>query len=121
MSARHHTIDYLEITVAGVAAAKEFYGQAFGWQFNDYGPGYAGIRATGDLEAGGLTAATDGDPIRPPLAIVYSDDLEATEGAVRAAGGQIVVEPFDFPGGRRFHFRDPAGNELAVWTQTPHS
>jgi predicted enzyme related to lactoylglutathione lyase len=111
----HHAIDYIELSVTDLDAARRFYGAAFGWQFNDYGPGYAGIQGA-DGEVGGLALApkvTAGGP----LVILYSDDLEATVGAVREAGGSIVKEPFAFPGGRRFHFADPAGNELAVWTK----
>ncbi len=110
----HHSIDYIEFTVTDMAAAKEFYAAAFGWEFNDYGPDYVGIRKPGG-EAGGLRldaeASTGG-----PLVILYSDDLEATVANVRDAGGRIVKDPFDFPGGRRFHFEDPSGNELAVWS-----
>ena len=110
---RHQSIDYVEITVRDVAAAKVFYATAFGWAFNDYGPDYAGIVGP-DHEAGDLS---QGEP-RPggPLVVMYSDDLEATLDGVKAAGGRIVVEPFAFPGGRRFQFADPSGNELAVWS-----
>lgn len=110
----HHAIDYIEITVTDIASAKAFYSKAFGWQFNDYGPAYAGIKR-GDKEAGGLCV---GDSVTGggPLVILYSNDLEATVKATRDAGGTIVKEPYAFPGGRRFHFRDPSGNELAVWT-----
>lgn len=111
----HHGIDYIEFTVTDMAAAKQFYVAAFDWEFNDYGPGYAGIRK-GDSEAGGLrldsSVSTGG-----PLVILYSSDLEATLLRVREAGGRIVKEPFAFPGGRRFHFADPSGNELAVWSE----
>ena len=111
---QHHGIDYVEITVRDLAAARRFYGDAFGWRFNDYGPGYAGIQGEG-REIGGLVV---GDDVRAggPLVVLYSNDLEATVAAVRASGGTIVKEPFAFPGGRRFHFADPSGNELAVWT-----
>jgi hypothetical protein len=109
----HHAIDYVEISVRDVPAAKRFYGAAFGWQFNDYGPSYAGIRGT-DREMGGLAQA-DSVTTGGPLVVLYSRDLDATLAAVRSAGGEIVKKPFSFPGGRRFHFRDPSGNELAVW------
>jgi len=110
----HHAIDYIEISVRDVAAAKRFYGQAFGWQFNDYGPGYAGIRGA-DREVGGLAQA-DNVATGGPLVVLFSRDLDATLAAVRAAGGEVSKKPFTFPGGRRFHFRDPTGNELAVWS-----
>ncbi len=83
----HHTIDYIELNVSDLDASKAFYEQAFGWQFNDYGPEYAGIRnRSGDGEVGGLGVG------RPPgpggsLVILYSDDLEASVAAVEAAGG----------------------------------
>jgi hypothetical protein len=110
----HHGIDYIEFTVTDMAEAKRFYAAAFDWAFNDYGPDYAGIQKPGG-EAGGMrvgaTVASGG-----PLVILYSSDLEATQGRVRAAGGRIVQDTFSFPGGRRFHFADPSGNELAVWS-----
>jgi predicted enzyme related to lactoylglutathione lyase len=113
----HHTIDYIEISVTDLGAAQAFYAAAFGWTFNAYGPDYAGIRG-GEAEVGGLRRA-DGPILGGgPLVILYSDDLEASLTAVRDAGGRIVVEPFEFPGGRRFEFEDPSGNRLAVWTQT---
>lgn len=116
---RHHTIDYIELPVTDVARAKEFYGAAFGWRFTDYGTEYAGIVAPdgGPGEVGGLAkvdavATTDG-----PLVILYSDALEDSVAAVEAAGGTVVEGPFAFPGGRRFHFTDPSGNRLGVWSQ----
>lgn len=113
MAHEHHAIDYIEITVTDVAAAKRFYTAAFGWVFTDYGPGYAGIQGSAGREQGGLAQGT---PVRGgPLVVLFSNDLDATLAAVRAAGGVIVKEPFEFPGGRRFQFTDPAGNELAVW------
>lgn len=110
----HHAIDYIELTVPDVAAAKLFYSSAFGWEFNDYGPGYAGIQGA-EREQGGLA---QGEPKGQggPLVILYSTDLEATLASVKSAGGTISTQPFDFPGGRRFHFTDPGGNELGVWS-----
>lgn len=113
---QHHAIDYIELTVTDVAKAKHFYTAAFGWLFNDYGPGYAGIKGR-EREVGGLsegaTVARGG-----PLVILYSANLDQTLTKVRDAGGGIVKEPYAFPGGRRFHFTDPSGNELAVWSET---
>ncbi|QDU69336.1 VOC family protein [Engelhardtia mirabilis] len=109
----HHSIDYLELPVSDMDEAQRFYATAFGWEFNQYGPGYAGIKKPGG-EAGGLRLeeqVTRGGP----LLVLFSEDLEQSLAGVRAGGGEIVVEPFDFPGGRRFHFLDPCGNELAVW------
>ena len=111
----HHAIDYVEFTVTDLAAAKGFYAKAFGWKFNDYGPGYAGIVGDG-REAGGFRQDREARP-GGPLIVLYSHDLESTLRSVREAGGRIVKEPFDFPGGRRFHFADPSGNELAVWSE----
>jgi uncharacterized protein len=110
----HHAIDYIEITVADVAAAKRFYGTAFGWSFNDYGPGYAGIKGDG-REVGGFKQGTTIPG--GPLIVLYSSDLAASLAAVRSAGGAIAKEPFAFPGGRRFEFTDPSGNLLAVWSE----
>jgi predicted enzyme related to lactoylglutathione lyase len=110
----HHAIDYIEIPVTDVGAAKAFYAAAFGWSFADYGPDYAGIQGDGK-EAGGLRRESE---VRPggPLVVLYSEDLEASAEAVTAAGGTVVEPIYGFPGGRRFHFADPSGNELAVWS-----
>jgi predicted enzyme related to lactoylglutathione lyase len=113
----HHTIDYIEFNVRDLAAAKRFYAAAFGWQFNDYGPAYAGIQRAGGGEVGGLSETNEARA-RGPLVILYSDHLEQSVNAVTAAGGRILREPYAFPGGRRFHFTDPSGNELAVWSET---
>lgn len=115
MTHTHHAIDYVELGVADVARAQRFYAEAFGWSFNDYGPGYAGILSPdGAKEVGGLNGEGPGQP-GGPLVLLYSEDLDATVASVLAAGGRVVVEPFAFPGGRRFHFADPDGNELGVW------
>jgi predicted enzyme related to lactoylglutathione lyase len=109
----HNAIDYIEFTVTDMAESKAFYSAAFDWKFNDYGPDYAGIQGDG-REAGGFTVGA-----RPnaggSLVILFSEELDESLAKVRAAGGVIVTEPFEFPGGRRFHFTDPSGNELAVW------
>jgi predicted enzyme related to lactoylglutathione lyase len=111
----HHTIDYIEFTVRDLAAAKRFYGSAFDWQFNDYGPEYAGIKGVSG-EVGGMHQSSH---VRGggPLVILFSNDLEKSVAAVKSAGGTVVREPYVFPGGRRFNFTDPSGNELAVWSQ----
>jgi predicted enzyme related to lactoylglutathione lyase len=113
----HHAIDYIELTVPDLAEAKRFYAAAFAWEFTDYGPAYAGIRGPRGGEAGGLRH--DPEPPRPggPLVLLYSADLDRTVEAVEAAGGAVVQGPYAFPGGRRFHFRDPSGNELGVWAE----
>ena len=117
MRHQHHSIDYVEIQVDDVPAAKAFYGGVFGWRFNDYGEAYAGIRdPSGDGEVGGLGVGRPSGP-GGSLVILYSDDLDASVAAVRAAGGSITEAPYEFPGGRRFLFADTSGNQLAVWTQ----
>ncbi len=105
-------IDYIEFDSADPAASRAFFAAAFDWGFTDYGPDYAGIEGAG-LD-GGIGRA-EGAP-KPVLVILRADDLDAAEAAVIAAGGQIVVPQFDFPGGRRFHFREPGGTVLAVWS-----
>ena len=115
MAHTHHTIDYIELNVSDLEASKAFYEQAFGWQFNDYGPAYAGIRSPGgDDEVGGLNAEREPGP-GGPLVLLWSQDLDASVEAVTAAGGEIAEDPYEYPGGRRFHFRDPSGNVLGVY------
>jgi uncharacterized protein len=110
----HHSIDYIEFTVRDLSAAKRFYADAFGWKFTDYGPVYAAIQGAG-REIGGLHQ-TDEVRTTGPLVILYSRDLEGSVNAVEGAGGKILKTPYAFPGGRRFNFTDPSGNELAVWS-----
>jgi predicted enzyme related to lactoylglutathione lyase len=108
--------DYLEFGAASaehVAACRRFYEQAFGWAFTDYGPEYASF-VDGRL-AGGFT--TGRAPTRGgALVVLFALDLADAERRVRGAGGEVVAPAYEFPGGRRFHFTDPAGNELAVWS-----
>lgn len=106
--------DYVEFTVHDIARSKSFYAAAFGWSFTDYGPTYASFD-DGRI-GGGFT--TDGAP-QPggPLMVFYASDLDATLARVKAAGGIVVKPPFVFPGGRRFHFTDPDGYEVAVWSE----
>jgi len=111
-------IDYIEFAVADIARSKAFYGTAFGWSFIDYGPDYCEF-SDGHMK-GGFDATGPGAPPASataggPLLILYGDDLEDIQRSVEAAGGKIVKPVFDFPGGRRFHFTDPDGYELAVW------
>jgi len=105
-------VDYVELPGGDLAATKAFYAQAFGWGFTDYGPTYAAFSEGLD---GGFQAD---EPTQKPLVVLFATDLEAMEAKVKAAGGAITVPIFTFPGGRRFHFRDPAGNELAVWSES---
>ena len=106
-------LDYLEMPATGgtLDSAKSFYSRAFGWSFTDYGPTYAAFCE--GLDGGFQTDV--GEAPAKPLPVLYSEKLESTLEAVEAAGGTIVRPIFVFPGGRRFHFLDPAGNEMAVW------
>ncbi|WP_343526809.1 VOC family protein [Sphingomonas sp.] len=103
-------LDYLELPVADRAAAKRFYAEAFGWDFMDFGPDYAAT-TSGDTDIG-VDAASD--RVKAPLPVIRVADLEAAQAAVEKAGGTISVPAFAFPGGRRFHFRDVDGHELAA-------
>lgn len=104
-------INYIEFQSQDYDASRRFFAQAFGWSFTDYGPDYCGLDAAG-LDGGIARAA---EPV-PPLVVLYAEDFDAALAAVTAAGGTIVKAPYDFPGGRRFHVREPGGNELAVWS-----
>jgi predicted enzyme related to lactoylglutathione lyase len=104
-------ITYLEIPSTDVAASKQFYGSLFGWTFEDWGPEYAAFADAG--LAGGFNAAPE-QRTNAILPVLETADLEATEKRVVAAGGTITLPIFSFPGGRRFHFTDPSGQELAV-------
>ena len=105
-------IDYVELpSVTAHELTRGFYAKAFGWQFTDYGPDYAAT-TSGDVDVG-LNGQPD-EALAAPLPVVRVDDLEATFDAVAAAGGVISRPIFAFPGGRRFHFIDPSGSELAV-------
>jgi predicted enzyme related to lactoylglutathione lyase len=106
-------LDYLELSAAGgtLDSVKAFYSAAFGWTFTDYGPTYSAFEEGLD---GGFHS--DSSQVLPkPLPVLYSEDIEATLAEVESAGGRIAKPIYSFPGGRRFHFLDPAGNELAVW------
>lgn len=107
-------IQYVEIPGPDLAKMKDFYGKAFGWSFQDWGPDYVSFSEAG--VEGGF------NPQRQPvegagsLIILQAANLESAEEAVVSAGG-TVTHRHDFPGGRRFHFLDPCGNELAIWTR----
>lgn len=115
--AQHNTVNYIEFTTPDIAAAKKFYATVFGWSFVDYGPDYASFRTEEAGIDGGFMKGTPVSTPGVPLIVLYSKDLNATEAAVTAAGGKIVVPTFEFPGGRRFHFSDGVGNVLAVWSE----
>ena len=113
----HGQLDYAEYPARDLDATRRFFAEAFGLEFTDYGPDYiAFARAGAGLDGGfyraDLAARTDRGSA---LLVFYSARLEQTQAKVEAAGGTVVKPVFDFPGGRRFHFIDPSGNELAVW------
>jgi predicted enzyme related to lactoylglutathione lyase len=105
-------IDYVELPAARLDEAVAFYEAAFGWRMARFGPTYAAT-TTGDTDLG--LQADSAHATKAALAVIQVEDIAAAAAAVEAAGGDITRPVFDFPGGRRFHFRDPAGNELAVW------
>lgn len=110
-------INYVEIPSRDIEATKAFFSAAFGWCFVDYGPEYVAIENAG-LDGGFFksdkVASTDNGSV---LVVLYSSDLEATVEDVKSAGGRVIQDIFSFPGGRRFHFSDPTGNEYAVWSE----
>jgi len=106
-------IDYIEFTAPDLAAIKQFYGNVFGWNFQDWGDDYISFH---DGRVDGGFARSQAKAGSGPLVILYSTNLEAAQNRVSQGGGKITKDTFSFPGGRRFHFADPAGNELAVWS-----
>lgn len=104
--------DFIELPAADLPAAQAFYAAAFGWAMTAFGPSYAST-LTGDVDVG--LQADPAEATRAPLPGIQVPDLDAAMAAVTAAGGRVVRPPFGFPGGRRFHFLDPNGNELAAW------
>ncbi len=114
---RHHSINYLEIPCRDPEASKAFFARVFGWTFTDYGPDYSCFVGAG-IDGGFFRAPQDFTTDRGcPLIVLYSADLNATQNAVTEAGGRLVKPVFAFPGGRRFHFIDPSGNEYAAWSE----
>ena len=113
---RDHQIEYIELPAADLDSVQAFYSSSFGWAFTDYGPEY---RAFSDKKLDGgfykseLRSSTENGAA---LVVLYADDLEGSRDRIVAHGGRICREIFSFPGGRRFHFLDPHGNELAVWS-----
>ncbi len=104
-------LNYVELPVSDTGAARAFYEAAFGWSLAEFGPTYAAT-VTGDTDIGLQGDAAEAT--KAPLPVIDVADLEAAVAAVEAAGGRIVRPIFAFPGGRRFHFLDPSGNELAA-------
>lgn len=109
-------IDYLEFPSRDLEATKAFHAVVFGWTFQDHGPDYCAFN-DGRLDGGFYRSANIAEPgSGSALVVLYADDLEATLERVRAHGGTILKDIFAFPGGRRFHFVEPGGIELAVWS-----
>lgn len=108
-------IDYIEFPSGDRSRTSGFFQEAFGWGVTSYGPDYDGIEGAGI--GGGVDQARA--RVAATMAVVRTDDLDDAERRVRAAGGVITRPQFDFPGGRRFHFREPGGNELAVYVDRP--
>lgn len=106
-------IDYIEFPTNDGSASGTFFSDVFGWKLIDYGPTYIG------LDGAGIDSGIDAAPDRvaAPMAVIRTDDLDAAERRVVVAGGVITRPQFDFPGGRRFHFREPGGSELAVYVK----
>lgn len=111
---RHNQIDYVEFRAADLELTRNFYSRVFGWRFEDYGPDYISFqdgRIAGGFARGPVSGGAG------PLVVIYVDDLRATHKLVTENGGTIAKEIFSFPGGSRFHFKDPSGNELAAWRE----
>lgn len=107
-------IDYVELpSITSHELTRAFYTKAFGWKFTDFGPDYAATE--GEVVDVGLNGQHD-EALSAPLPVIRVTDLDATFDAVTKAGGVIARPTFSFPGGRRFHFIDPSGSELAVWS-----
>lgn len=112
----HEKLNYVEFSSSNLQATKTFFEKAFGWSFVDYGPDYtafSGQGLDGGFFKGDLHSSTTNGAA---LLVFYSSDLEATLTKVINAGGDIIKPIYGFPGGRRFHFTEPSGNEFAVWS-----
>jgi predicted enzyme related to lactoylglutathione lyase len=113
---QHEKINYVEFPAKNIAVAKAFFTEVFGWSFVDYGPDYAAFSnegVDGGFFKSDLTASAESGSA---LVVFYSNAIEHTRSKIEAAGGLIIKPLFSFPGGRRFHFSDPNGNEYAVWS-----
>lgn len=113
----NNKINYLEIQVKSVGDTKKFFSAVFGWDFTDYGDDYTCF-TNGGIDGGFYTS----DKVHrvdtgSPLIVLYSSDLEKTQIKIESNGGEILKPTYSFPGGRRFHFSDPNGNEFAVWSE----
>jgi predicted enzyme related to lactoylglutathione lyase len=112
----HEKINYVEFPTKDIRTTKMFFEEAFGWEFTDYGPDYTAFENQG-LDGGFFTSNLNTSTRNGGALIVfYSTALEKTQSKINKAGGTIIQEIFSFPGGQRFHFEDPNGNEYAVWS-----
>ncbi len=116
MKTADRRIDYVEFPTTDVAASRAFYAAVFGWTFTDYGPDYTSFE-DGRISGGFFRAPPHAHAARGPLVVIYSAGLRETKAALLAAGATISRDTFSFPGGFRFQFIDPGGNELAVWSE----
>ena len=115
----HEKINYVEFPARDLAATKAFFSKAFGWEFVDYGPDYSAFTKAG-LDGGFFRSELQSSAAEgAALVVFYSQYLEQTQAKIERSGGRIVKPIFDFPGGRRFHFNDPSGNEYGVWSDRP--
>jgi len=113
----HEKLNYVELPAADLRATKAFFAEAFGWSFVDYGPDYTAFAGQG-LDGGFFKSSLRSTTATgAALLVFYSNDIERTLAKVTTAGGKIVKPVFSFPGGRRFHFTEPSGNEFAVWSE----
>lgn len=113
---KHEKIDYVEFPANNLKLTKDFFTTVFGWEFTDYGPEYSSFANEG-INGGFFSSSKKGTTdMGSALIIFYSQDLETTQKKVQDAGGKIIKATYSFPGGRRFHFIEPSGNEFAVWT-----
>lgn len=113
---QHEKIDYVEFPAKDLKATKRFFTQAFGWKFTDYGPEYSSFANEGINGGFFKSNKKSSTETGSALIIFYSEVLEATQKKVEDAGGKIIKPIYSFPGGRRFHFTEPSGNEFAVWS-----
>ncbi len=112
----HEKINYVEFPASNLQATKSFFETAFNWSFIDYGPEYTAFSNQG-IDGGFFKSPLKSSSEHgAALVVLYSQDIEATQKKVEKAGGLIVKPLFSFPGGSRFHFLEPSGNELAVWS-----
>lgn len=123
MTCRHHSLNYLEFAALDLAKTQVFFEQVFGWQFSAYGAQYSAFVQAGEQSLsgsieGGFYKVEQMPAQGAVLVVFYSNDLNATQTKIETAGGSITKPVFDFPGGQRFHFVDPNGNEFAVWSQS---